>query len=161
MTDKILKLNEHNELVAKDPETGEQEPVAFEEVDIRAVHQTWLINNPQKLPLSELEDGDSIELGVLVEDGESLEVYRWGAYDAGNEEAPTGLDVELLDGDDTVQASANTVDESDVENPVASYENTSGSVSAFKLRAKNESGGTIPSEEGEPGVATHFGYRVV
>lgn len=129
-----------------------------QQVDDAAIDMaSVVVEDPQPLPLAELSDGESIEIGVVVDDGETLEVYRWGAYDVFDGTAPTGLDVELLDGDDTVQASANTVNDQDKTTPVASQENTSGSQSVFKLRAKNDSGNAIE----DPGVGAHFGYVVV
>jgi hypothetical protein len=116
-----------------------------------------MAETPDQLPLTELADGDSIEITVVVDDQETLEVYRWGAYDASDGSTPTGLDVELLDGGDTVQASENTQDNSDKTSPVASHQNTTGSTSIYKLRAKNGTGSAIDS----PGVGAHFGFVVV
>lgn len=96
-----------------------------------------------------------------MEDGETVAVYCWGAFDASDYTAPTGLDVELLDGADTVQIAENTTNTEDTEAPVASYQNTSGSVSVFKLRAKNDSGAAIGDADGAPGVGSHFGYLVI
>ena len=114
------------------------------------------VHHPERLPITELGDGESIEIPVRVSDGEALHVHRWGAYDVADGTAPTGLDVELLDGTDTVQMSENTVDTHDDRIPVVSHENTSGSTSVFKLRAKNTTGSVIDS----PGVGAHFGYLV-
>jgi hypothetical protein len=118
---------------------------------------TFAVENPDRLPITELADGDSIELSVPIANSETLDVYRWGAFDVSDGIAPTGLDVELLDGDDTVQASSNTTNQQDVHTPVASYENTSGSESVFKLRVKNRTGAAIDN----PGVDSHFGYKVI
>ena len=120
-----------------------------------------VVENPELLQLTELADTESTEISIPVADGETLEVYRWGGYDANDGTAPTGLDVELLDGSDTVQASENTVNTEDKSTPVASYTNSSGSQSIFKLRVYNGTGGTIPSTDGDPGVGAHFGYVVV
>lgn len=35
-----------------------------------------VIDNPERLPITELKDGESIEIPVRVDDGETLEVYR-------------------------------------------------------------------------------------
>jgi hypothetical protein len=122
------------------------------ELDFPAV----VAEHPDRLPIAELDDGESIEIPVLVAHEETLRVYRWGAYDIGGLSSPTGLDVELLDHDDIVQASENTTDNRNVASPIASYQNTSGSESLFKLRAINNSGARIDS----PGVGAHFGYVV-
>jgi hypothetical protein len=115
-------------------------------IDARTIDGgTLAAENPDRLPIAELDDEESIE------------VYRWGAYDISDATAPTGLDVELLDGSDTVQASTNTVDDEDDENPLAEHTNGSGTTQAFKLRAINETGDAIDN----PGVAAHFGFRVV
>ena len=114
------------------------------------------VHNPERLPITELGDGESIEIPVRVSDGEMLRVHRWGAYDVADGTAPLGLNVELLDGNDTVQMSENTVDTHDDRTAVASHENTSGSTAVFKLRAKNTTGSAIDS----PGVGAHFGYLV-
>jgi hypothetical protein len=104
-----------------------------------------------------LENGESIEIPVRVDHGATLEVYRWGAFAISDGTAPTSLDVELLDGGDTVQASENTSDTQDNDTPVASYKNSSGPLSIFKLRAKNDTGDAIDN----PGIGSHFGYMVV
>lgn len=115
-----------------------------------------VVDTPERLPIAELNDGESIELSIPVGDGETLKIYRWGAFDASDGTAPTGLNVELLDGVDTVQASVNTTDEENRELPVASYENNSGSMSVFNLRAKNDTGSVLDA----PGVGSHFGFVV-
>lgn len=115
---------------------------------------------PDAYAAAELDDGESHEVPRRVENGETLKVYRWGAYNADTSDAPTGLDVELLDDDDTVQASSNTANEQDGENPVASHENTSGTVSTFVLRVKNDTGEPIGDGDAERGVGMHFGYVV-
>ncbi|SEH61033.1 hypothetical protein SAMN05192561_11265 [Halopenitus malekzadehii] len=120
-----------------------------------------VVDDPDRLPAAELQDGESIEMPIPVDDGETLEVYRWGAYDASDHTAPTGLDVELVDGGDVVQVASNTTNSQDTANPVASYQNSSGAVQVFKLRAKNDSGSPIGDGTGEPGVGSHFGFRVV
>lgn len=114
-------------------------------------------DNPYQIPIVALEDTESVEIAVPVGDTETLEIYRWGAYKVADGTAPTGLDVELLDGSDTVQASENTNDTRDPSTPIASYENTSGSASVFKVRAHNETGGALDA----PGVSCHFGTVVV
>ena len=116
-----------------------------------------VVDQPEVLPITELEDTESVELPIVVQDAETLEVYRWGAFDVSDGSVPTGLDVELLDDSDTTQASENTRDSSSTSTPVASYQNSSGTVSIFKLRAKNDTGSAIDS----PGVGSQFGYRVV
>jgi hypothetical protein len=108
-------------------------------------------------PSAALDDTESIELAVRVPDGSTLEVYRWGAFQVSDGTAPTGLDCELLDGADTVQASENTANTESDAAPVASYTNSSGSVSVFKLRALNGTGGTI----GSPGVSFRAVWRVI
>jgi len=108
-------------------------------------------------PSAALDGGESLELAVRVPDGSTLEVYRWGAFQVSDGTAPTGLDCELLDGADTVQASENTANTESDAAPVASYTNSSGSVSVFKLRALNGTGGTI----GSPGVSFRAVWRVI
>ena len=120
-----------------------------------------LVEHPDRKQATELSDGDSHEIPVIVPAGATLEVYRWGGYDAEDLTAPTGLDVELVDSNDTVQESANTVDDQDTDAPVASHENTSGSDQAFVLRCKNDTGDAIGDGDEERGVGMHFGYRVV
>jgi hypothetical protein len=134
------------------PELGEN-MAGRTAIDYRDV----VIDNPDRLPIAELHNQESIEIPIVLRDGEILEVYRWGAYDVNDTSAPTGLAVELLDGLDTVQASSNTIDNSADDTPLASHENTSGSTSVFKLRAINETGEAIDN----PGVGAHFGYVMV
>jgi propanediol dehydratase small subunit len=116
-----------------------------------------VVETPDRPPIAVLQDTESIELPIYVPDDATLEVYRWGAFDASDGSAPADLNVELLDGADTVQASANTANSEDTATPLASYQNSSGSVSIFKLRAKNDTGSPIDS----PGVGAAFGYVVV
>lgn len=120
-----------------------------------------VVENPDRNRATELSDGDSIEIPIPVADGEALEVHRWGAFDASDHTAPTGLDVELVDGADVVQIAANTTNSQDTTTPVASLQNTSGGTEVFKLRAKNDTGSAIGDADGDPGVGAHFGYRVV
>lgn len=61
-----------------------------------------LVNHPDRKQAAELGDGDSREIPVIVPDGTTLEVYRWGGYDAADLTASDGLEVELLGGDDIV-----------------------------------------------------------
>lgn len=119
-----------------------------------------VIDNPERQWSVELDENESVEIQVYVEDGETLAVYRWGAYDGNSGTAPTGLNVELLDEDDTVQQQANTVDEFDSSDPVASLENISGDSQVFVLRAKNTTGSPIGDGEDVRGVGAHFGYIV-
>jgi len=109
----------------------------------------------ERLPIAALDDTESIEIAVIVPDTQTLTVYNWGAFNAADGTAPTGLDVELVDGADTVQASANTTGNSNTAG-VASFQNTSGSTSVFKLRARNTTGGALNS----PGVGAFFGWGV-
>jgi hypothetical protein len=120
-------------------------------------YRELVVDSPERLPITELDDGESIEIPVRIEDGETLEVYRWGAHSVNNTESTTGLNVELLDGADNIQVSANTADDFDSLTPVASYENTSGDIEVVKLRVKNDTGTLLD----DPGVAAYFGYLVV
>lgn len=115
-----------------------------------------LVDSPNGTPMvAELADTESVEITVAVPDGETLKVYRWGVYRVPTGDAPAGLQVQLLDGADTVQASANTTDNesTDSASPVASHTNASGSESIFKLRLDNATGSTED-------VGGHFAYVV-
>lgn len=105
-----------------------------------------------------LDTGDSAEVSIPVADGETLKVYRWGAYQISDGATPVDLDVELKDGADTVQATENTGDteSTDSTTPVASHTNASGSVSIFKLAVANDTGSNIA----DPGVGAFFAYVV-
>lgn len=107
------------------------------------------------IPTALLEDGESAEISVPVSDGETLTVKRWGSYKISDGTAPTGLQVQLLDGSDTVQDSANTTDNRS-SSGVASYINSSGSLSIFKLRVDNATGNNYTTA----GVGAVFGYEV-
>ena len=134
-------------------------PVLAENVvDRRAIdYADIVVDTPDRLPIATLDDNESIEIAIPVDDGEMLNVFRWGAFDASDGTAPTGLDVELLDGTDVVQASANTINVQDRKSPIVSYKNTSGSISIFNLRAKNNTGDALDT----PGVGAHFAYMVI
>jgi hypothetical protein len=95
---------------------------------------------------------------VVVPDSEALRIYRWGVYTIADGASPTGLKVRILDGSDTVQASENTTDteSTDPGAPVASYTNSTGSPSVFKLRANNATGNNYTTD----GVGSHFAYTV-
>ena len=115
-----------------------------------------VISSPNgHIPTALLEDTESAEISVPVADGETLTVKRWGGYKISDRTAPTGLDVQLLDGSDTVQASANTTDNRS-SSGVASYTNSSGSLSIFKLRVDNATGTNYTTD----GVGAVFGYEV-
>jgi hypothetical protein len=116
-----------------------------------------VVKNPQRLPISALYDGESIEIAVRLSNSETIHIYRWGAFDVGSGSAPIGLSVELLDDNDNVQESATTANTQNVDGPIASHTNSSGSESVVKLRAKNDTGTTI----NDPGVGAHFSYVVV
>lgn len=101
--------------------------------------------------ITALDDGESLEIPIRLLDGEPVGVRRWGAYKVADGTAPTGLDVEFLDGSDTVQASANTVEAESTFN----YTNGTGSPEVVKLRVINSTGSAINS----PGVAAFFGWQ--
>ena len=116
-----------------------------------------LVDSPNgNVPTALLEDGEAVEISVPVSDGETLKVYRWGAYKIADGTAPTGLDVKLLDEGDTAQATANTVNSENVSTPVTSHGNTSGSLAIFKLRAENGTGNAFTTD----GVGAVFAYVV-
>lgn len=150
-------------------DTGDRVPGTsyFENIDVGELDADTLgadtltaavvVARPERLPIAALEAGESYEIPVRVADGETLHVHRWGAYDVSDGSVPTGLDVELVDGSDTVQAAENTANTQDASAPVASYQNSSGSVSIFKVRTANDTGSAIES----PGIGAHFGYVVV
>jgi hypothetical protein len=117
----------------------------------------YVVEYPDRFDITALDDGESREIPVQVADTETLEVYRWGAFDAADGTTPTGLDVELVDGSDTVQASANVGNNQSTSTPLASYQNTSGSESVFKLRVINGTGSAINA----PGVGGQFGWVIV
>jgi hypothetical protein len=129
-------------------------------IDKHSVSADELVASPNGTPPNAtLDDTETVEITVPVPDSSTLEVFLWGAYKVSDGTAPTGLDVELLDGSDTAQASENTTRtaSTDENSPVASYTNSSGSQSIFKLRALNGTGSAIS----DPGVGAIFGYRVV
>lgn len=135
-------------LVATDDTDGTGS-VAFDDVG-------YVVEYPQRFDITALDDTESREIPLLVDDTQTLEVYRWGAFDASDGTAPTGLDVELVDGSDTVQASANTVNNQSTSTPVASFTNPTGTTSVFKLRVNNTTGSAINS----PGVGANFGWQI-
>lgn len=105
-----------------------------------------------------LSDGDSAEITIPVVDGETLEVFRWGAYRIDDGTTPGGLDMQIKDGGDAVQASENTgnTESTDPSAPVASHQNASGGVSIFKIAVNNGTGGEIA----DPGVGAFAAYQV-
>jgi hypothetical protein len=118
-----------------------------------------LVDSPNGTPpIALLDDTESVEITVVVPDGETLKIYRWGVYKISDGTAPTGLRAELLDGDDTVQANDNTTDteSTDPASPVASHINSSGAPSVFKLRVYNATGNNYTTD----GVGSHFAYIV-
>ena len=136
-------------LAATEPASNEAE-VAFDEVQ-------WLVDHPERTGVKLLEDTENYDISVPVPDGQTLEVYRWGVWKVADYTTPTGLEVQLLDGGDTVQSSANATDQQDTATPVASLANSSGSTSLYKLRLSNATGSNYTTD----GVGGHFGYRVV
>jgi len=127
------------------------------DVSVSKSRKQDLVDSPNgNVPTALLEDTESIEISVPVPDGESLKVYRWGAYLISDGSAPTGLQVQLLDGGDTVQASENTSNTESTGTPVASHGNASGSLSIFKLRIDNATGNSYTTD----GVGGLFAYVV-
>ncbi|WP_254535241.1 hypothetical protein [Halomarina litorea] len=114
-----------------------------------------VIDNPDPLPVSRLKDTQSVEIAVPVPNGDTITVYRWGAFDASTGSAPTGLSAELVDDSDTVVASAETSD-AWAHSGVASWTNNTGSFGVAKVRANNETGSDLTS----PGVGGQFGFLV-
>lgn len=113
----------------------------------------FVIDHPNgQIPTTTIADTDSAEITVPVPNGQTLTVYVWGGYRVPAGDAPTGLVVELLDGGDTSQASANTVRTASTTG-VASLSNSSGSLSVYKLRVSNGTGA-------EEDIAATFGYEV-
>ena len=135
-------------LVATDDTDGTGS-VAFDDIG-------YVVEYPQRFDITALDDTESREIPLLVDDTQTLGVYRWGAFDASDGTAPTGLDVELVDGSDTVQASANTTNNQSTSTPVASFTNSTGTTSVFKLRVNNTTGSAINT----PGVGANFGWQI-
>jgi hypothetical protein len=130
-------------------------------VDSQAIDRSSLsVNNPDRYQSAKLDDGSSYEVPVQVPAGATLSVYRWGAYDANTSSAPSGLNVELLDENDTVEKSANTAD-TQQDSPIVELENTSDQRTVYILRAKNDTGDTLGGEDDSRGVGMHFGYLVI
>lgn len=119
-----------------------------------------VVDNPDRYQAAELDDGDSYEIPVQVPNGHRLAVYRWGCYDADTNSAPSGLDVQLLDGGDLVREASNTVDEYSTDQPVASHQNDTGGPQSYILRGKNSTGNPIGDGDTDRGVGMHFGYLV-
>jgi len=118
-----------------------------------------LVNSPNgHIMNTALDSGDSAEITVPVPNGESVEVFRWGGYKVTDGTAPSSLKVQVKDGSDNVDVSANTVNSqsTDPASPLASVSNGSGSLSIFKLAVNNGTSGTIA----DPGVGAIFAYRV-
>ena len=135
--------------------------LAEQSVNSKTLHlPSILVTNPDRFQAAQLGDGESYEIPIQVPDGDTLEVYRWGAYDSRDNTADSGLRVELLDGDDTVQQSETTTNTQDETMPVAAHTNSTGSERVFTLRAKNDTGEPIGDTQDHPGVGMHFGYRV-
>jgi|GEM_PF-320854 hypothetical protein len=117
------------------------------------------VSKPESVTTAALGDQDAIELSKALEPGDTLEVYRWGARKVANGSVPTGLEVRLLDGTDTVVASEQTALTQSTDTPVASHENTGSSVEIVKLQAFNGTGGAIDADG--DGVGSEFGAVVV
>jgi len=127
------------------------------DVSVSKSHIQNLVDSPNgNVPTALLEDTESVEISVPVSDGKTLKVYRWGAYKISDGTAPTGLQVQLLNGGDSIQASENTVDTESVSSPVASHGNATGSLSIFKLRVNNGTGNAYTTD----GVGGIFAYVV-
>jgi len=122
-------------------------------VDATSTDTRTDVSNNGTTVVSETTDIDFTDLLVATDDTDGTGSV---AFDASDGTAPTGLDVELVDGSDTVQASANTVNNQSTSTPVASFTNASGSTSVFKLRVNNTTGSAINS----PGVGAKFGWQV-
>lgn len=113
-----------------------------------------LVDQPNgHLPITELADTDFADLTIPVPDGSTLEVYLWGCRTASGT-TPAGLTVQLVDAGGTTQASANTARSASTSSPVASLANDSGSISYYRLRLDNSTGGAVDA-------GAVFGYQVI
>jgi len=108
-------------------------------------------------PALMMADEDVVDNPVRVPAGGTLKIYRWGAFLLADGTAPSGLEVQVLDGSDTVQANANTADQENRTSPVVSVSNSSSSLSVFKLRTVNATGTDYTTD----GVGTLVDYEVV
>jgi hypothetical protein len=117
------------------------------------------VHNPDSATTAALGDQDAIEFSYALAPGETLEVYKWGARKVADGSVPTGLEVRLLDGTDTVVASEETALTKSTDTPVASYENTGSSTKIVKLQAFNGTGTAIDTDG--DGVGSEFGAVVV
>lgn len=115
-------------------------------------HPTLLVNSPELFPRTTLDDTESIEKDIVVPDGETLTIYRWGVHRTSDDTAPTNLDIELLDETDSVDTTANTTDNENTAG-IASITNSSGGEHVYTVRLKNDTGS---SED----VAGHVAYDV-
>jgi len=125
---------------------------ASDDGDGTATVQSLGVDSPKVFTRAELNDTESIEHDIPVNDTETLTIYRWGVHRTSDDTAPTGLDVELVDAGDAVQTAANTVDNEN-SSGITSLSNSSGSLSIYTVRLYNGTGST---EE----VAGHFAYIV-
>lgn len=153
-TDDVDTSSATNPEVRNTP-VGNDNNVVSDESQLRV---DLVVDSPEVISNAVLANGESAELSVPVPDGETMKVYRWGAYKISDGSTPTDLDVELKDGSDTVQATANTTnnESTDPASPVVSHTNSTGSLSIYKLAVANDTG----SEISDPGVGAMFGYIV-
>lgn len=120
----------------------------------------YVIDNPNvTLPLTALEDGESIEKFIEIDDGETLNIYYASALKrdssiSGGSTGLSGLTVEVLDTDDVVVKS----NIGRVQDPGGwfSYTNNSGGREHYGLRISNGTGSPIDS----PGAFGNFGVVV-
>lgn len=146
------------QLIGNNP-SGKDTPVGQSDDLTDAGWVQRLVDTPNgQFPNSVLDNGESAEITVPVPDGETIKVFRWGAYKVSDGTTPADLDLELKDGADTVRATENTGDteSTDPAAPVASHTNNSGSVSIYKIAIVNDTGGTIT----DPGVGGFAAYVV-
>jgi hypothetical protein len=114
----------------------------------------YVIDHPNvTLPLTALENGESIEKFVRIEAGETLTVYKAEAVSRASGKI-TNLSAEVIDENDTVQNTFDGTNES--TSGLASFTNSSGAAYYYGLRIINNTGSPIDS----PGAFGNFGVVV-
>lgn len=143
MADKILKLNNKNELVAENTNDGSTEPVNFGSIEVLQSDTRYDWFNAESSGIVASGDFGIIQT-VHLEDGQSIEVTEATYISLKGdpiEASPSGTELSLatssaiqqtvLSGDGT------TVNINVTGNPVTSYENTTGSSQQIMIGIDN------------------------
>lgn len=110
----------------------------------------------ERFPLTAIEDGGSVSTPVLLQPGQTLEMYRWGAIhvdDGDPQGLPSGVEVQLVNpSGNVIQTGTEMLETGD---PIFSVDADGNDVQPYLFRLYNDSGTDWEEPEGLGAVFDH------